>query len=221
MCKIYDILLKRLTFDKFDKYCDKHKAIKQHFLNWVYCFFITKFVIYDLKEVIKNVDQCTVRKPQENRKLLVLGIILLLGFYFFEYTILGKQCKAIGAAEKSAIFSGVNVKKIKIIAFAIAGLLAGLCGMLTLIRTRIASPFTGNLFEIEVFMALVFGGMPINGGMKSKIRCGFFGSLMLGFITNGLVIMGVSASVLQLIKGFVFLGAVYISMERRALVVIK
>jgi len=154
-------------------------------------------------------------------KALVLGLILILGFYFFEFTILGKQCKAIGAAEKASVYSGVNAVKVKIISFAIAGLLAGLCGMLSLIRTRIASPFTGNLFEIEVFMALVFGGMPINGGMKSKMRCGLFGSLMLAFLANGLVIMGVSANVLQLIKGIVFLGAVYISIERRGQVVIK
>ena len=154
-------------------------------------------------------------------KLLFLGIVVFLGFYFFEYTTLGKKCKAIGTAERVAIFSGVNVKKIKIISFAIAGSLAGLCGMLSLIRSRIASPFTGNLFEIEIFMALVFGGMPINGGMRSKMRSGILGSLMLAFLANGLVIMGVSAHMLQLIKGFVFLGAVYITMERRGLVIIK
>lgn len=156
-----------------------------------------------------------------NFKLIILGLIVLLGFYFFEFSKLGKHCKAIGAAEKAAIFSGVDVKKVKIIAFIIAGCLAGLCGMLSLIRTRIASPFTGNNFEIEVFMALVFGGMPINGGMKSRIRCGILGSLMLAFLANGLVLMGISANVLQLIKGFVFLIAVYISIERRGIAVIK
>ncbi len=154
-------------------------------------------------------------------KLPILGIVLLAGFYLFNYMIFGKQCRAIGSGEISAVFSGVNVRNVKILAFALAGLLAGLCGVLSLIRTGVASTHTGTLFEIDILIALVLGGLPVTGGAKSKIRSGIIGGLMLAFLGNGLVLVGVSAHMLQLIKGIIFLGAVYISIDREGVVVIK
>lgn len=154
-------------------------------------------------------------------KIPVLLTALLVGFYLFTYTKLGKQCRAIGAGEVSAAYSGVHVKKVKIIAFALAGLLGGLCSFLSLIRTGVAAPTTGLLFETDVLTALVLGGMPITGGAKSKIRSGVIGGLILAFLGNGLVLMGVEASVLQLVKGIIFLAAVYVSLDREGVVVIK
>jgi len=154
-------------------------------------------------------------------KIPITMFILAITYYLFTFTTLGRQCRAIGAGETSAVFSGVHVKKVKIIAFAIAGFLGGICSILSMIRTGVAAPTTGLLFETDVLTALVLGGMPITGGAKSKIRSGIIGGLILAFLGNGLVLMGVEASVLQLVKGIIFLTAVYVSLDREGIVVIK
>jgi ribose transport system permease protein len=154
-------------------------------------------------------------------KIILLAIILIIGFYLFTYTKFGREVRAIGAGETAALFSGVNVKKVKILAFAFAGLLGGVVGILALVRTGVASPTTGLLFETDVLTAMVLGGMSITGGANSRLRAGIVGSLILAILGNGLVILGVEASVLQMLKGVIFLVAVVISLDRKGMVVIK
>jgi ribose transport system permease protein len=77
------------------------------------------------------------------------------------------------------------------------------------------------LFEVDVLTALVLGGLPITGGAKVKIRSGIIGSLMIAFLGNGLVLIGASANILQLVKGITFLTAVYLSIDREGMVIIK
>jgi ribose transport system permease protein len=154
-------------------------------------------------------------------KIIVLVIILIVGFYLFNFTKFGKECRAIGSGETAAAYSGVNVKKVKIIAFAFAGLLGGVVSFLALIRTGVAAPTTGLLFETDVLTALVLGGMSITGGANSRIRSGIIGSLILAFLGNGLVLMGMEASVLQMLKGVIFLLAVVVSLDRKSMAVIK
>ena len=154
-------------------------------------------------------------------KILLLGITLLIGIYLFNYTMFGKHCRAVGAGERAAIYAGVIVKKVKIKAFIISGLLGGLCGFMSLIRTGVAAPTTGLLFEVDVLTALVLGGLPITGGAKAKIRSAIIGSLMIAFLGNGLVLIGASAHILQLVKGITFLVAVYLSIDREGMVIIK
>ena len=154
-------------------------------------------------------------------KVLLLAVTLFMGIYLFNYTMFGKHCRAVGAGERVAFYAGVMVQNIKIISFVISGILGGLCGFISLIRTGVAAPTTGLLFEVDVLTALVLGGLPITGGAKSKIRSAIIGSLMITFLGNGLVLIGASANILQLVKGITFLAAVYLSIDREGMVIIK
>lgn len=154
-------------------------------------------------------------------KVCVIIVVIVLSVIVFEYTKLGKYCKAIGAGGIASVQSGVPLGKMKIIAFMISGTVAGLCGFFMMIRAGSVAPTTGTSFEMDVLLAIVLGGMPLSGGAGSKIRAAVVGSVMLAFLMNGLVVWGISDTLQQGVKGVIFLVAVTLSFERENLEVIK
>lgn len=149
-------------------------------------------------------------------KFTVLVVIFVIGYLVFEYTKVGKQCKALGGGIAASAQSGVNVKKMKIVSFAIVGALSGLCGFFSLVRAGAASTQTGQFFETDVMTALVLGGMPLTGGSNCKIKSAVIGSLILAVLTNGMVLWGINEHMQQLIKGCIFILAVWVSFDKQA-----
>jgi ribose transport system permease protein len=165
------------------------------------------FVIYDMDNIVY--------------KLVILAVLLVVGYYIFNFTRIGRYCRAIGSGEIAAHYSGVSVNNIKLLSFGIAGMMGGIAAFFSIIRTGSASAQTGTLFETDILIALVLGGMPVTGGAGSKYISVMIGGLLLAFLTNGLVMIGVSIVMQQLIKGIVFLGAVYLTVERQNVTAIK
>lgn len=154
-------------------------------------------------------------------KFIVLIVIVAAAVLLFEYSRFGRYCKSIGAGELAAIYAGVPVPKIKILAFTIAGITCGIGAIVLLVRTGVAAPQTAELMETDILTVLVLGGLPITGGMDSKIWSGILGALTLTMLSNGLIIMGASAAVLQLCKGIIFIIAVLASRETRGNIIVK
>jgi ribose transport system permease protein len=154
-------------------------------------------------------------------KVTLLVLILLIAFYVFNYTQIGKGMRAIGSGEVSARHSGVPVERLKIMAYLISGVLCGLCGWLNVVRTGAADSKTGLLFELDILTALVLGGMPLTGGSSAKLQSAIIGGLMLAILSNGMVLVGIKAELQQAVKGVIFLLAVYLSFERESAVLIK
>ena len=154
-------------------------------------------------------------------KITAVALILLVGFIIFRYTKFGRQVRMIGAGEVAAAYSGVDVVRVKIIAFTIAGIMAGITGVFALIRSGSVTPATGSLLETNVMIALVLGGQPIVGGAKSKFSAVFIGALLLAFLGNGLVQIGAEPILQQLIKGIVFLVTIVVTMDRKNIIVNK
>ncbi len=147
-------------------------------------------------------------------KLPLLLLLLLIGFYVFTYTRLGKQCRAIGSGEIASFYAGVKVDKIKIIAFGAAGLMGGVTALFNIVRVGTASANTGLLHETNILIAIVLGGTAVTGGAKTKFNSVIIGSLLLAVLANGLVLLGIDIAVQQLLKGLIFLGAVYLTVEK-------
>lgn len=154
-------------------------------------------------------------------KVTLLIAILVIAYYFFNYTRIGKGMRAIGSGEVSARYSGVPVERMKILAYLISGVLCGLCGWLNVVRTGAADSKTGLLFELDILTALVLGGMPLTGGSSAKLQSAIIGGLMLAILSNGMVLVGIKAELQQAVKGVIFLLAVYLSFERESVVLIK
>ncbi len=154
-------------------------------------------------------------------KIAVFLVVIIVFYIIFDYTSFGKYCRSIGASQEAARQSGVNVERVRIMAFAISGLLCGLAGFFSLVRTCTASSKTGNAFEFDVLLAVLLGGMPLSGGWAVKFRAAVVGSIAMAAMNNGMSLLGIDGLKQQLIQGIILIVVVVISFDRRNAVVIK
>lgn len=154
-------------------------------------------------------------------KIALVAIILVAGFILFEFTRFGRQVRMIGAGEVAAGFSGVLVPHVKIAAFALAGGLAGVAGLFSLVRTGSITATTASLLGTDVMIVLVLGGLSVVGGARAKFSAVLIGGVLLAFLGNGLVQIGADPIVQQLVKGAVFLVTIIVTTDRKTAIVNK
>ncbi len=145
-------------------------------------------------------------------KIPILIFLIVLVVYLLEYTPFGNYVKAIGENENAAAYLGINVKKIKMTAFMLSGIMAGFAGIFVIARSGGASPTTASGMEMNVMMAIFVGGVPVTGGTASKIYKLICGALLIAVLENGLILGGSSGALTQLIKGIVLILVVYLTM---------
>lgn len=144
-------------------------------------------------------------------KVFAVIVFIAIIVYVFHYTRLGVYVRGIGENENAIRHVGVNVERVKIAAFAIAGLMAGLAAVFTVVRVGGTNNTLGQGFEMRTMMALYIGGIPVQGGQGSKIYKLIFGAPTIIMLENGLVLCGASGGTTQLIRGIVLLVAVWLS----------
>jgi len=145
--------------------------------------------------------------------LLVAAVVAVL----LHRTVFGRHVYAIGSNETAAKNSGVKVGQIKLMVYALSGVLAGLAGVMLAARTTVGSPVAGVMFELDAIAAAVIGGASLSGG-RGKVINAVLGALIINVVSNGLDIMGLSTFIQQIIKGSIVIVAVLIDMrssERR------
>ena len=155
---------------------------------------------------------------------LLIGItvaVLVVAYLVLHFTALGSNLKAIGASESGARFAGINVQRTKIIIYVVAGCITGFAALINAIRVGSVTASSGNMLETQILIALVLGGMPINGGARSRFSSVVTGVLSYLVLQRGLVMMGFTTEIQQLIMGIVFVIMVAIFSERAANQVIK
>ncbi|NUW37013.1 ABC transporter permease [Nonomuraea sp. SMC257] len=141
--------------------------------------------------------------------LLLAGI----GWFVLSRTVFGRLIYATGNNEEAVRLSGHKTSRIKIAAFMIAGLTVGIAAVLYMARLNIASPILGQGYELNAIAAVVIGGASLMGGRGSMAGT-FLGACLLGVLTNGLLLMGVSDFERQIITGLVILVAVVLDAYR-------
>ncbi|MEO2078133.1 MAG: ABC transporter permease [Bacillus sp. (in: firmicutes)] len=140
--------------------------------------------------------------------LLVWTLIFtVIGHVLLKKTAFGRQTLATGGNESAAKFSGVKTGKIKLMVFVGMGMMAGFAGILYAGRMH-AGRFTfGEGDELSVIAAVILGGTALAGGVGTVIGT-VIGSLMIGVINNGLIIMGLDVSQQMMIRGLIIILAV-------------
>ena len=136
---------------------------------------------------------------------VVLLIEVLIVTFLFNYTKLGKYAKAIGANPVVAEQNGIHIIRYKMYAYIILGLCVVGAAVFQMGYTGSASDSTGTGLEMKVMVALILGGMPLSGGMKSKVSCAVVGSFTYAFLDIGLPIIGVPANVILMIRAIIFI----------------
>lgn len=137
-------------------------------------------------------------------------VIVVLGALVLHKSVFGMRTFATGGNPQAARFTGVKTKKTVIIGFVITGGLVGLASLLFTGIAHAARPDIGSGLELDVIAAVILGGVSLFGGRGTVIGA-LAGSLIIGIMNNGLVLMGVSSSVQQIIKGIIIIAAVSLS----------
>lgn len=145
--------------------------------------------------------------------LLFFGCALLAGF-LLNWTRFGRYAVAVGANERAARYSAVAVDRTKFLTYTLLGAFAGLTALMLSSRMNsVASSTVGQLYELDAIAAVVIGGTTLRGGY-GRIWGTVVGVLLLGIITNMLVVAGVSAYWQGVVKGAIILAAVLMQRGR-------
>jgi inositol transport system permease protein len=145
--------------------------------------------------------------------LIYLGIFLVVNF-FLNNTRFGRHVYAIGGNETAAIVSGLNVDRVKILVYTIAGALSGLGGLLLSSRTVVGSPIAGDGYELDAIAAAVIGGTSTTGGV-GRLAGTIVGALIIQVISNGLDMVNVPSYYQQIVKGTIIVFAVYVDIRSK------
>lgn len=137
----------------------------------------------------------------------IAGALVVAFTLLMKRTRFGRHVYAVGGNERAAKLSGLNVNRIKLAVYTIAGALAGVAGLLVTAKLDSAQPNAGTSYELDSIAAVVIGGTSLNGG-RGTILGTVLGCLIIGVLNNGLVLLEVSPFWQQVIKGTVILAAV-------------
>jgi inositol transport system permease protein len=137
----------------------------------------------------------------------LFALVAGLGYIVQRYTRYGRHVYAVGGNPEAARLNGLNVAAIVTSVYVIVGVLSGLAGFLQSARLGAAEATAGSGYELRVIASVVIGGASLSGG-RGGIGGTIIGALLIGVLTNGLVIMHVSSYWQQVVIGLIIVAAV-------------
>jgi ribose transport system permease protein len=148
--------------------------------------------------------------------VIPVPVLLMFAFYAVFYVVLnhtlyGAHLYAMGNNEKASWLAGIRVDRVKILAFALAGLLAGFGGVMQASRQGSATGGMGDEFLFPILTAVILGGISLSGG-KGRVQNTLIASIFLVTITNGMVLLGTSIYAQRIVSGAILIVA--LSLDR-------
>lgn len=161
---------------------------------------------------LKTIDYGVFKSPWVMLAVLVVEILVVA--YLFNYTRFGKNARAIGANPEVARQCGIHLVKYKVICYMILGICVVVAAIFQMGYTGSASDSTGTGFEMNVMVALILGGMPLSGGMRSKVSRAVVGAFTYSLLDVGLPLIGIAPNQIFLIKAIIFIVVVMITCRK-------
>lgn len=146
--------------------------------------------------------------------IILVAIYLIAGFWL-KFRPSGRALYAVGGNAEVARLSGLNVTRIKIGVYVIAGLLAALGGIIVGSRLDSAQPTAGTADLLNVIAVVVIGGASLSGGSGSMLNT-FIGLLIIGVLNNGMSLLNVSPNLQPVVIGVAIIVAVLTDRTSRA-----
>ena len=147
--------------------------------------------------------------------VITMAISFAVLYFILKKTTFGRRVYAVGGNEEASRLSGINVDRIKIYVYSLAGGLTAIAALILTSRLNSAQPTAGNMFELDAIAAVVLGGTSLTGG-RGWIVGTLVGALIIGVLNNGLNLIGVSSFFQQVVKGAVILIAVLLDRKKTA-----
>jgi ribose/xylose/arabinose/galactoside ABC-type transport system permease subunit len=152
--------------------------------------------------------------------VLIAVLATVLAAVIFNQTVFGREVRAVGGGEKVSLLSGIRANRVKFGVFALCGMLCGLAGLLQASRTMAATAQLAQGLELDVIAAVVVGGTPLTGGI-GRIRGTVLGVLIIAILSNGMNMTGVDPYLQNILKGIVLIAAVFLTIDRSKISIIK
>lgn len=134
-------------------------------------------------------------------------ILYVLAWFVLRDTAPGRHLYAVGNNPEAARLTGINVDRVLITVYAMAGLFYGIAAMLSVARTGVGDPNAGQTENLDSITAVVLGGTSLFGG-RGVILGSLVGAVIVGVFRNGLTLMGVASVYQTLITGILVILAV-------------
>ena len=142
--------------------------------------------------------------------VVIMVILALLASVLLNRTVFGRWIYASGGNERAAELSGIPVNRVKIRVYVLSGIAAAIAGVIIASELTSANPTAGETFELTAIAAVVIGGASLMGG-RGTVRGTLLGAFVIGFLSDGLVIIGVSEYWQMIFKGAVIVLAVLLN----------
>lgn len=147
---------------------------------------------------------------------VVIAIVLAFAMHFvLSRTTFGRRIYLLGSNEEAALLSGININRMKITIYAICSALAAVEAVIETSRMATGQPASGAGYELTAIGSVIIGGASMNGG-EGTILGTMLGAILLGLITNGLILMGISSYWQQVFSGTIIILAVALDTWRRS-----
>lgn len=150
----------------------------------------------------------------------VAAAAFLLAVVIQYYTRLGRHILAIGGGEDVAELSGVNLRRVRIAAFALAGFFFGVAGVLAAAQLGQSNATIGDGRLFAAVTAVVVGGTALTGGEGGVLNT-LVGVLIVTVLANGMILLGISPYIQQSVQGLMIIAAVALSLDRTLLRIVK
>lgn len=142
--------------------------------------------------------------------VLIMAVVAIIIAVILARTTFGRWLYATGGNARAAELSGVPVKKVTVWVYVAAGLCSAIAGVILASTLTSASPTAGNTYELTAIAGVVIGGASLMGG-RGTVRGTLLGAFVIGFLSDGLVLVGVSAYWQTVFVGAVIVVAVMLN----------
>ena len=139
--------------------------------------------------------------------IIIFVVLVVVADFMMRRSTILRRVVYTGSSEKAAIFSGINVRGVKMGVFVLSSFLAGLGGILSIARFATATPYFASGLELQAISACVIGGASLAGG-DGTIIGSVFGIALLAIITTSMILLDVSVYWQDLVSGVILLAAV-------------
>ena len=146
--------------------------------------------------------------------VIIFVSLAVLFHLILTYTRYGKHCYGIGSNEQAMRMSGINVEKMKVLIYVIAGLLSALAAVVLSSKNLTAQAGMGVMYELDAIAMAVIGGISLQGGRGSIIGT-VLGALIFGVIISGFTFLKLDAYYQEMVKGMIIVAAVVLDQWRQ------
>lgn len=139
--------------------------------------------------------------------VIVMAVVFAFGFFVLNRTVFGRYLYGTGGNAEASRLSGIKVRRVKYQAYIISGILTAIAGLILMARVNSGQPNAGERYEADIIPACVLGGVSLSGG-EGRLSGVLAGVLIMGVLSNGMILLNINEYWQWVIKGLVLLMAV-------------